>query len=270
MKTLVLANQKGGVGKSAIATQLAHYFRHEGRRVLAIDLDHQGNYSSALALSNRTTRASFGADALLTEADMPVPAGEFALVAASDVLMGLERQPTLHTPFARHFRSFLASAAPAFDVCVIDTHPIPDIRLIAALASADWVLAPIQLNQEAIDGVRALLGHPRVGIRKIQAALNPRLRLLGLLPTLVELTPFQRANLVEIVRLHRSLLIPLSERLADIAYIPRRSSIAEAQASGEILWEMKKTAAREAWQQIEPSIRRIACIVLGEEHPGAV
>ena len=48
----------------------------------------------------------------------------------------------------------------AFDVCVIDTNPNPDIRLIAALASADFVLSPIQLNQEAIDGVRALLQSP--------------------------------------------------------------------------------------------------------------
>ena len=45
---------------------------------------------------------------------------------------------------------------------MIDTHPNPDIRLIAALASADFVLSPIQLNQEAVDGVKALLTHPRV------------------------------------------------------------------------------------------------------------
>ena len=60
---------------------------------------------------------------------------------------------------------------------MIDTHPNPDIRVIAALASADFVLSPIQLNQEAIDGVRALLHHQRVGIHKIKALLNPKLTL---------------------------------------------------------------------------------------------
>ena len=62
-----------------------------------------------------------------------------------------------------------------FDVCVIDTHPNPDIRVIAALATADYVLSPLQLNQEAIDGVRALLHHQRVGFHKIRAMLNPKL-----------------------------------------------------------------------------------------------
>ena len=49
MKTLVLCNQKGGVGKSAVATLLAHHLAHRGQRVLAIDLDHQGNFTKPLA-----------------------------------------------------------------------------------------------------------------------------------------------------------------------------------------------------------------------------
>ncbi len=53
MKTLVLANQKGGVGKSAVATLLSHYFVRHGRRVLAIDLDHQGNFCAPLIMSKR-------------------------------------------------------------------------------------------------------------------------------------------------------------------------------------------------------------------------
>ena len=53
MKTLVLANQKGGVGKSAAATLLTHYFVRHGHRVLAIDFDHQGNFSNPLVLSKR-------------------------------------------------------------------------------------------------------------------------------------------------------------------------------------------------------------------------
>jgi chromosome partitioning protein len=100
----------------------------------------------------------------------------------------------LHTPFARNLGNFLKSVGDEFDVCPIDTHPHPDIRLIAALATGDFVVSPIQLNQEAIDGVRALLYHPRVGIHKIKAVLNPKLNLVGLLPTLVEPTPLQREN----------------------------------------------------------------------------
>lgn len=185
------------------------------------------------------------ADRLLTSAGARAPVEPFVLVPASDALMGLERQPAQHTPFAQAFRDFLASVRGQFDVCVVDTNP--NIRVIAALASADYLLSPIQLSQEAIDGVRALLHHPRVGFHKIKAVLNPKLTLLGLMPVLVEPTPFQKANFVNLIERHRSLLIPLSERVGDFARIPRRSAIAEAQAEGLVLWdEVHVKASRSA------------------------
>ena len=261
MKTLVLCNQKGGVGKSAVATLLAHHLAQRGQRVLAIDLDHQGNFSKPLRLSGRVTPAAFSADALMTGSAAPLPAQHFVLVPGDRALLVLERQPALHTPFARHFRSFLAAVDGAFDVCLIDTNPNPDIRVIAALASADFALSPIQLNQEAMDGVSGLLNHERVGLRKIKAVLNPKLALIGLLPTMVEPTPFQKANFVQVVQQYHPLLIRIGDGPGAFASIPRRSCIAEAQAEGAVLWEMKKTAARDAWREIEPSLRRIADIV---------
>jgi chromosome partitioning protein len=270
MKTLVLANQKGGVGKSAVATLLAHYLVRHGRRVLSIDLDHQGNFSSPLVLSKRVCVAPITADRLLTEGCASVPHQTHVLVPAADSLMLLERQSALHTPFARNLRAFLRSVDPHFDVCVIDTHPNPDIRVISALANADYLLSPLQLNQEAIDGVRALLHHQRVGFHKIKTLLNPKLSLIGLLPTLVEPTPFQRANLAVIVRSYRSLLIELEDGVEGFAFIPKRSAIAEAQAEGQLIWEMKKTAARDAWLEIEPSLRSLEQAVFAHEASHAV
>jgi len=263
MKTLVLCNQKGGVGKSAVATLLAHHLTQQGRRILAIDLDHQGNFTKPLRLSGRAATSGVTADALLTGTPPPLPARPFVLVPADRALLGLERQPALHTPFARHFRAFLAAVDAAFDVCVIDTNPNPDIRVIAALASADFVLSPIQLNQEAMDGVGGLINHDRVGLRKIKAVLNPKLALIGLLPTMVEPTPFQKANFLQVVQQYHPLMIRIGDGPGAFASIPRRSSIAEAQAEGAVLWEMKKTAARDAWREIEPSLARIAGIVTG-------
>ena len=261
MKTLVLANQKGGVGKSAVATLLAHYLRRQGRRVLAVDLDHQGNFSQPLRLSNRATLADITADCLLTNGNVMLPSGEFVLVAADRGLLALERQPELHTPFARNLRAFLGSMDARFDVCIVDTNPNPDIRVIAALASANFVLSPIQLNMEAMSGVSALLNHQRVGVRKIKAVLNPKLHLIGLLPMMVEATPFQKANFLQLVQQYYPLLIRCGPGPGDFASMPRRSAVAEAQAAGEVLWEMKKTAAREAWRDIEPGLMAIANIV---------
>ena len=268
MKTLVLANQKGGVGKSAVGTLLSHYLVQKGQRVLAIDFDHQGNFSTPLRLSRRTSIAAVTSDALLTESHEAIPEAPFVLVQSDRRLSQLERQREQHSPFARNFRAFLKAMDQRFDVCVIDTNPNPDIRLIAALASANFVLSPIQLNQEAMDGVDGLLNHDRVGIRKIKAFLNAKLELIGLLPTLVEPTPFQKANFRQLIERYLSLLIRLSPEPGDVAFVPKRSAIAESQGSGEVLWEMKKTAARDTWKEIEPSIAKIAGVVatLGERH----
>ena len=263
MKTLVLANQKGGVGKSAVAVLLAHLMVERGLRVLAIDLDHQGNLTKPLRLSGRPDVASCAASALLTDSTPVLPERSFVLVPGDRALLGLERQPEQHTPFARRLRAFLAGADRTFDVCIIDTNPNPDIRVIAALASCDFVLSPIQLNQEAMDGVSGLLNHERVGLRKVKAVLNPKLSLIGLLPMMVEPTPFQKANFVQVVQQYHPLMIRIGEGPGAFASIPRRSCIAEAQASGEVLWQMKKTAARDAWREIEPGLARIADIVSG-------
>jgi chromosome partitioning protein len=263
MKTLVLANQKGGVGKSAVATLLAHYLRQQGHRVLAIDLDHQGNLTSPLSRSGRPMVAGITSDRLLTESVPLMPSSPFVLVPSDRALLTLERQPQRHNDFARNLRRFLAAMHEHFDVCLIDTNPNPDIRVIAALVSCDFVLSPIQLNLEAMDGIGGLLNHERVGLRKIKAVLNQKLHLIGLLPTMVEPTPFQRSNFVQIVQRYHPLLIRIGDGPGAFASMPRRSAIAEAQANAEVVWEMKKTAARDAWREIESSLRAIAAIVTG-------
>jgi hypothetical protein len=80
---------------------------------------------------------------------------------------------------------------------------------------------------------------------------------------MVEATPFQKANFAQVIQKYHALLIPVGAGPGEFACIPRRSAIAEAQAEGRVLWEMKKTAARDAWREIEPGIARIATIVGG-------
>jgi len=115
-----------------------------------------------------------------------------------------------------------------------------------------------------MDGVNGLLNHERVGVRKIKAVLNGKLELVGLLPTIVEPTPFQRANFVDLVQRYGKLLIAISDKAGEFALIPSGSPSPKPRRHGEVLWEMKKTAARDAWKEIETSIATIARIVTAD------
>lgn len=259
MKKLVLANQKGGVGKSAIATQFAHYLRRQGKRVLVVDFDHQQNTSGPLKLHPGVITADLSASAVLeTPGPHAVPDAGLVLISGDDRLSAIERQADQHNAFVNRFHSAL-KAWDHFDVCIIDTNPNPDIRYAAALICADYVLAPIQLNQEAIVGISALLGHTRYGINRIAATVNPSLKLLGILPNLVEHTPFQKENLKALVgKFGGRLLSRRSEGGVTYGYIFKRTAIAEAQAAGTFLADMDKTSARDTWREVEPVFEMIA------------
>lgn len=275
MKILVLANQKGGVGKSFLATQLSYYLVERGRRVLHLDLDHQGNSSQPLIKGGRAQLAGFAASDLLGGAAGRLPDGELVLVAGDVALSGLERQPDKHNGYVNRLREFLLEVASRFDVCVVDTNPNPDVRYAAALIVADFVVSPVELNQEAIAGIVALLEHPRYGVQRIKAVLNPNLELIGILPNMVEATPFQRANLALLAARRAHLLIRLRGDAKRFAFIPTRTAIAEAQAAGVPLWHLRqalaatdvgkvdpmsmplRTAARDAWREIRPVFEEI-------------
>jgi chromosome partitioning protein len=281
MQTLLIGNQKGGVGKSALATQFALYAAARGLRVLAIDLDHQGNLSTPLLRNALFVRAGDTAsllreelpaawtppaaaspdtDITASEHKPPLPA-RCAVFVASAELTTLERNAASHNLYATLLRhACIHHFAPYFDVCVLDVNPNPDIRFGAAMIAANHFLVPIQLNQEAIDGVKSVLDHPRFGYARIKAGFNPDLQLLGMLPNLFEGTPFQKANLVAIMRSYGGYLFKLDDEpdSKHFACIPTRTAVAEAQASGSFIGAGKKTSHRDAWKQLQPVFAAIA------------
>lgn len=258
MKTLVQANQKGGVGKSALGSQFAYFLRAAGLRVLFVDLDHQQNSSKAILKSGRAVAPGFTASDVLLKGKLDVPDSGFVIVPGDDKLSSLEREPSSHNAIASNLRSFLAGVSAQFDVCLIDTNPNPDIRYASAMIAGDFVLSPIQLNQEAIDGIAALLKHPRYGYFKIKEVLNSKLDLIGILPNMVENTPFQKGNFQQLAQAFAKLLIPMDDSGKAFAFVAKRSVIAEAQAEGAYIAEIKKTAARDAWREIKPAFEVIA------------
>lgn len=161
MKTIAIANQKGGVGKTTVARNLAFFAIERGLRVLCVDLDPQKNFSKTLrALRERTVgdqgdelqsltgSALFDGDAIELQ---PLPCSESAaLVAADRELVDVASLPLedLHAP-----RAALAKMAKDFDVCIIDTAPTLGNPLYAALIAADFVVCPCTMDQDAIDGL---------------------------------------------------------------------------------------------------------------------
>lgn len=260
MKTIVLANQKGGVGKSAIAVQLAYFFYHlMNQRVLMIDLDHQHNSSKAIITGKNAHASAYFSSQLLSSSVAKVEDKPFVLIAADNKeLLRMEKQPDKHNIFVNNLNGFIKNVKSQFDVCIIDTNPNPDIRQLSALIVSDYVLCPLQLNQEAIDGIGMLLNHENIGIKKIQATLNPKLHFIGVLPNLVEPTPFQRENFKDLSTHFSKLLIPLA---TGFAAIKKTTAIAEAQAVGLPVWKLGKTSSRDAWVQIKPVFEKISSVM---------
>lgn len=258
IKVLVLANQKGGVGKSAVVCQFGYYQADTGLRVLVIDLDHQMNTTTPIIKSGKAAVTAFTATDLLLGKAGAIPDGNFVIVPGDDELDALDRQPDKHNLIANSLKAFLERVSDRFDLCIIDTNPNPDIRYGAAMINGDFVLSPIDLKKEALDGIVRLLKHRRYGYGNVKQKMNPKLELIGILPNLVEHTPFQRSNFKQLAEHYSQLLIRTGNTETPFAYIPKRSSIAEAQADGEFLANVKKTAAREAWREIKPSFDVIA------------
>ncbi|MBU9576281.1 ParA family protein [Burkholderia multivorans] len=263
MKTLAIWTQKGGVGKTALACQLAHVLRARSHRVLVIDLDSQGNAGAALLRSEKAVGLAIPAASLLMNGNLAVasPDAAFAVIRATPELVRIPEQPDEFGRFYTNLKSNLSRLAPAFDICLIDCPPSDDQRVLLALAVAGFVLSPIQLNQEAIEGIVRTLRGTR-GVERVREKFNPSLQFLGIVPNMVEATALQKRNFIEVLESFGRYLV-MDERGNPLRVL-RRSSIAEAQELGVALLELgrSRTAARDAWAELAPVLNRIADLVM--------
>lgn len=184
MKTLAVANQKGGVGKSTLVVHLAYAALEAGLRVLLVDMDKQGSLSLSFPGEGGTLAASSLYDAedaggrpeLLPWRDVPASAGRLGIVRADIGLLSIDRaeNEVIRRPAAA-LRRFAAD----FDLCLIDTPPLLGVRLMASLAAADYVLTPVSVGLYELAGVADLM--QTIHVIRTQG-FNPRLRHVGILP----------------------------------------------------------------------------------------
>ncbi len=185
MKTVVVANQKGGVGKSTVSRHLMFYGVDKGLRVLAVDMDLQGNFSTSLkniAEANGVTlKPGLLASGLFDPAnkDKPAPVGgKLEFVEVDEGVLDVERGDLEQVIKAGQKR--FAELSKNYDVCVIDTGPSVSNLLIVALSVADFAVAPCKPDRDAIAGLARFFSNV-VRVRD-ETGINPRLSPLGVLP----------------------------------------------------------------------------------------
>lgn len=190
MICIAVANQKGGVGKTTTAINVATALAATGSRVLLIDLDPQGNASTGLGVhQSQRTRSTYDillGDSNVADAVIATRIPRLDIVAATADLSGAEIE-LVEVPDRTHCLSKALAAAPQgrWDIVLIDCPPSLGLLTLNAMAAADSLLVPLQCEFFALEGLSQLLQT----VERIRARFNPSLAILG-----VVLTMYDRRN----------------------------------------------------------------------------
>lgn len=183
-KIIAVANQKGGVGKTTSAVSLAASLADQGKKILLVDMDPQGNATSGLGITARDkTSYEVMIDHLpLNQAIIATSQAGLALVP-SDIRLAAAEVELVGEP-QREFRldTMLKPEAPLYDFVLIDCPPSLSLLTLNALSAAHSVLVPIQCEYYALEGVSALMAT----VNRVQKTFNPALELEGVLLTMFD------------------------------------------------------------------------------------
>jgi chromosome partitioning protein len=227
-KIIAVVNQKGGVGKTTTAINVAAQLANAQTSVLLVDLDPQGNATSGLAIPKEqtsiTTYDVLCANASIASAVHKTNVAQLSVMPANSNLAGAEVELVGRTQ--REFVLKLALKAARYDYIIIDCPPSLGLLTVNALTAASDVLIPVQTEYYALEGLSQLLKT----IQAVRASTNPQLELLGIV-----LTMFDKRN-----SLSEQVQDEVQKYFGDKLFktiIPRNVRLAEAPSYGRTIYE---------------------------------
>ncbi|MEH3091526.1 MAG: ParA family protein [Agrobacterium cavarae] len=248
-RIITIANQKGGVGKTTTAINLATALAAIGERVLVVDLDPQGNASTGLGIDRRERKLSsydllIGANSV-AEVAVPTSVPNLDIIPSTMDLLGFEMEVANAANRVFLLRNALRSPeAMAYSYILLDCPPSFNLLTMNAMATAHSVLVPLQCEFFALEGLSQLLDT----VNQIRGTVNPGLDIQGIVLTMFDARNNLAQQVVNDVRTH----------LGDKVYhtlIPRNVRVSEAPSYGKpaILYDLK-CAGSQAYLQLASEV----------------
>ena len=238
-RIIAVANQKGGVGKTTTAINLATSIALSGRRVLLIDVDPQGNLTSGVGLKGSKADAGTVYEALMTDAEpesfvIPTRVENLFAIPADRNLTGAEIELVPMLAREHRLKRIVGALRGQFDDIFIDCPPSLGLLTLKALVAADAVLIPLHCEYFALEGLAELVGTMRL----VRTALNPGLDIEGVLLTMYD----DRTNLGQLVA--RDVREFFKDKVFN-TIIPRNVRLGEAPSHGvpAVLYDVKSRGA---------------------------
>jgi len=225
-KILGIVNQKGGVGKTTTAINLAACLALEGLKILLVDCDPQANASSGIGFQRDDNRHSIYdvlmGDASAEQVILPTEIETLFLLPGSKNLTGANIELANAEDRATRLRTALHAVADQYDLIVLDCPPALDLLTLNALTAAATLIVPMQAEYFALEGISELIST----LERVRASLNPELTIEGVLLTMYD----DRTNLAQQVT--ETLREYFRDRLFR-AVVPRNIRLAEAPSHGK-------------------------------------